>query len=180
VQKLTGISLGKNNKSCGISLPESNKISFAFFRFLYDFLCNLQETGKSLYYWSYHFVERPSERFVALQCGPWGRLASLAGQGLGKGARVTRVQFGGSDSGEKPPVGGHAGGQERWPPWLPMPGEGGSGRDCGRRGLAPGEAREVGEGPRWRVVGRNRSSSRLPKGAGGGSVRAGRSGVCRG
>jgi hypothetical protein len=125
---------------------ESNKTSFAFFWVFYDFLCNLQEIGKSLYYWSYHFAERPSERFVALQCGPWGRPAgaagaipgevrrSLAGEGLGKGARVTRVRFGGSDGGEKPPVGGHAGGQGRWPPQLLMPGEGGSG------GLAHGTA----------------------------------------
>jgi hypothetical protein len=33
MQKLTGISSGKNNKSCGIFHLESNKISFAFFDF---------------------------------------------------------------------------------------------------------------------------------------------------
>jgi hypothetical protein len=118
MQKLTRISSGKNNESCRIIHHESNRIGFAFFLFFYNFLQILQETGKSLYYWSYHFAERPLERFVALQCGPWGRPAgageansgearrSLAGQGLGKGARVTRVRFGGADGGEKPPVGG--------------------------------------------------------------------------
>jgi hypothetical protein len=33
MQKLTGISSGKNNKSCRIIHHESNKIGFAFFRF---------------------------------------------------------------------------------------------------------------------------------------------------
>jgi hypothetical protein len=40
MQKLSGTSLGKNNKSCGIFHHESKKIGFAFFRFLYDFLRN--------------------------------------------------------------------------------------------------------------------------------------------
>jgi hypothetical protein len=48
MQKLTGISSGKNNKSCRIFHIESNKIGFEFFRFFYNFLRNLQETAKPL------------------------------------------------------------------------------------------------------------------------------------
>jgi hypothetical protein len=48
MQKLSGISSGKNNKSCGTIHHESKKTGFAFFQFLYDFIRNLQETGKSL------------------------------------------------------------------------------------------------------------------------------------
>jgi hypothetical protein len=91
MQKLSRISSGKNNKSCRIFHRESKKISFAFFRFFYDFLRNLQETGKSLYYWSYPFAGKPSERICLLQCGPWaagrrglldsGELAAGLGQG---------------------------------------------------------------------------------------------------
>jgi hypothetical protein len=72
MQKLSGTSSCKNNKSCGIFHNESNKISFDFFLFFYDFLHNLQESGKSLYYLSYQFAGRPPERNFALQCGPWG------------------------------------------------------------------------------------------------------------
>jgi hypothetical protein len=79
MQKLTGTSSGKNNKSCRIIHNGSDKIGFAFVWFFYDFLRNLQESGKSLYYLSYPIARRPSERIVALQCGPWGgRLARLA------------------------------------------------------------------------------------------------------
>jgi hypothetical protein len=51
------------------------------------------------------FAERPSERFAALQCGPWGRLAGagcsilassplrLAGEGQGVDLGGTRVRF---------------------------------------------------------------------------------------
>jgi hypothetical protein len=45
MQKLTGISSGQNNKSCRIFRHEPNKIGFAFFRFVYDFIRNLQESG---------------------------------------------------------------------------------------------------------------------------------------
>jgi hypothetical protein len=37
MQKITGISSCKNNKSCGLIYHEPNKISFAFFRFFYNF-----------------------------------------------------------------------------------------------------------------------------------------------
>jgi hypothetical protein len=35
----------ENNKSCGIFLPEPNKIGFAFFWIIYNFLRNLQESA---------------------------------------------------------------------------------------------------------------------------------------
>jgi hypothetical protein len=72
MQKLTGTSSGKNNKSCGIFHNETNKLGFAFFCFFYNFLCNLQKSGKTLHYLSYQIARRPSERNSALQCGPWG------------------------------------------------------------------------------------------------------------
>jgi hypothetical protein len=48
MQKLTGISSGKNNKSCRIFHNESKKIGFEFFWIFFDFLRNLQETAKAL------------------------------------------------------------------------------------------------------------------------------------
>jgi hypothetical protein len=80
MQTITGISSGKNNKSCRIIHNGSNKIGFEVFRFFYDFLHNLQESGKSLHYWSYPFAGRPSERKVSLQCSPWGRWPARAGE----------------------------------------------------------------------------------------------------
>jgi hypothetical protein len=80
MQKLSGISSGKNNKGCRIFHNESNKIGFAFLCFFYDFLRNLQETAKSLYYWSYPFAGRPSERNFSLQCRPWGGRPARGGQ----------------------------------------------------------------------------------------------------
>jgi hypothetical protein len=68
MQKLSGISSGKNNRSCGIFHHKSNKIGFTFFC---DFLRNLQESANSLYYFSCTFAGRPSERSL-LQCSPWG------------------------------------------------------------------------------------------------------------
>jgi hypothetical protein len=38
MQKLSGISSGKNNKSCRIIHNGSNKIGIAFFLFFYDFI----------------------------------------------------------------------------------------------------------------------------------------------
>jgi hypothetical protein len=75
MQTLTGISSGKNNKSCRIIHNRSNQIGFAFFRFVCNFLRNLQGTGNSLYYWSYPFAGRPSKRSLVSQCGPWARPA---------------------------------------------------------------------------------------------------------
>jgi hypothetical protein len=71
MQKLTGISSGQNNKSCRIIHHEPNKIGFAFFRFFYDFIRNLQESGNHFYYWSSPFAAGTLERNFSLQCGPW-------------------------------------------------------------------------------------------------------------
>jgi hypothetical protein len=47
MQKLTGISSGKNNKSCRIFHHESNKIDFAFFWFLPQFSTNFTSFSQS-------------------------------------------------------------------------------------------------------------------------------------
>jgi hypothetical protein len=111
MQKLTGISSGQNNKSCGIFHHKSNKISFTFFCFFYDFLRNLQDSGIHFYYWSSPFAVRTLERKLALQCSPWARLDGagdpilarslpyLAGERLGRGLWATRVRFGALDRG---------------------------------------------------------------------------------
>jgi hypothetical protein len=62
MQKLSGISSGKNNKSCRIFHNEYNKIGFAFFRFFYDFLCNLQKSGKSLILFQLPFCSSALEK----------------------------------------------------------------------------------------------------------------------
>jgi hypothetical protein len=49
--------------------------------------------------------------------------AGLAGEGLGKGARVTRVRFGGSDGGGAAPASGTPAAREGWPLRLPSAGE---------------------------------------------------------
>jgi hypothetical protein len=86
--KLTEISSDKNIKSCGILHHESNKIGFAFFCFICDFLHNLQESAKQQYYLRFTFATRPLTRFPdwqicprfpkntleiidSLQCRPW-------------------------------------------------------------------------------------------------------------
>jgi hypothetical protein len=65
---------------------------------------------------------------------PGELVAGLAGEGRGKGLWATGARFGdlvGARSGQ---WGGHAGGQGRCPPRLPVPARGGSGVDYGRRG----------------------------------------------
>jgi hypothetical protein len=64
MQKLTGISSGKNNKSCRIIHHESNKTGFTFFWLFCDFLRNLQETGKLTLLFQLHFCSRdPGKNF---------------------------------------------------------------------------------------------------------------------
>jgi hypothetical protein len=70
MQKLSGTSSGKNNKSCGIFYHESNKIGFAFFWVFYDFLRNLQVPAKRGILLKMCFAPRPSGRFKTLQLGP--------------------------------------------------------------------------------------------------------------
>jgi hypothetical protein len=59
MQKLSGTSWGKNNKSCRIFHLESNKIGFAFFWFFYDFLRILPISAYHKYYSSYNLSLRP-------------------------------------------------------------------------------------------------------------------------
>jgi hypothetical protein len=111
--KLLGTSSGKNNKSCGIFHHESNKISFAFFGFFYDFLRNLQKSAKWLYYLritfapgslrSFRFLQlypcfaaEPLERLEGLRLGPWGVGRWQSGE---TPARVRRSPAGGGGRG---------------------------------------------------------------------------------
>jgi hypothetical protein len=143
MQKLSGISSGKNNKSCGVFYNESNKIGFAVFWFFYDLLRNLQESATTLYYFSYPFAVRPLKRFPFSQCGPWGRSRRGSGRnparvggGVGRGrawcgARVARGRFRSELGAEM--AGGEASGgaQRRQPLWSQL-----------RRGLGRGEGVE--------------------------------------
>jgi hypothetical protein len=80
MQKLTVISSGQNNKSCGTFHHKSNKIGLTFFWFFCDFLSNLQESGNHFNYWSSPFAKRTLARFLCLQCSPWGRWPAWVGQ----------------------------------------------------------------------------------------------------
>jgi hypothetical protein len=174
MQKLSGISSGKNNKSCGTIHIESNKIGFAFFRFFHDFIHNLQETGKSLLLFELPFCREALGKKLFFAMSPLGAASGgpaaipagdrriPAGGGWGSELGPTRVRFGGSIVGEELPEGGHAGGRRRWPLRLPVRRGGGS------AGLENGSAsygRSRGGGERATLArGRpgNWSSPRLP------------------
>jgi hypothetical protein len=68
--KLLGNNSGKNNKSCSIFHLKSNKIQIAFLRFFYDFLRNLQESAKLVYYLRITFATRPLTVLDSLRIGP--------------------------------------------------------------------------------------------------------------
>jgi hypothetical protein len=72
MQKLSGISSGKNNKSCGTIHLESNKIGFALFRFFNDFIHNLQETGKSLLLFELPFCREALVKKLFFAMSPLG------------------------------------------------------------------------------------------------------------
>jgi hypothetical protein len=71
MQKLSGTSSGKNNKSCRIFHIESNKIGFSFFWFFYVFLRILQDSAKQQQYWRFTFATRPLTGFPDSQICPW-------------------------------------------------------------------------------------------------------------
>jgi hypothetical protein len=71
MQKLSGTSSGKNNKSCRIFHNESNKIEYAFVRFFYDFLRILQDSGRQQYYLRFTFAPGSRENFRFLQICPY-------------------------------------------------------------------------------------------------------------
>jgi hypothetical protein len=136
MQTLPGTSSGKNNKTCRIFHHESNKIEFAFFWFLYDFLRNLQESTKHKYYLRWCLHRGPGKnrdlKNMPLLCGlglrkNWGRAmwslgrrparkvefrrgpaAGLAGTGVGRsrGSLGSVLALGWG--------GGSAGGIARW------------------------------------------------------------------
>jgi hypothetical protein len=127
MQKLAGISSGKNNKSCEIFHKEPKKIGFAFFYFSMIFYAIYKKQPKHLYYLSYPFAVRPSERTSVLQCGPWGAasggpVAIPAGDrripaegGWGSVLWASRVRFG-AWLVKKGRSAGALRGSRRWPP----------------------------------------------------------------
>jgi hypothetical protein len=132
MQKLSGISSGKNNKSCGIFHHESNKIGIAFLWFSYDFLRNLQVSANHMYYLSFNFAVRPFRRNTLLQCGPWGRgrrgssqIPARAGGEVGRGharggAGVARDRFGSEVGVEMAGSEACGGAQRRQPLWSKL------------------------------------------------------------
>jgi hypothetical protein len=68
--KISRIRTCENNKSCSIFNHKSNKIGFAIFRILYNFLHILQVSAKLHHYRRCTLAPRPSERFQSLQLGP--------------------------------------------------------------------------------------------------------------
>jgi hypothetical protein len=127
MQKLSGTSSVKNNKSCEIFHHESNKIGFAFFLFFYEFLRHLQESAKWFYYLSYQFARRPSERSFALQCCPCGGQRQSGGNsdrgspdsgwgGWGSGLGLTRARVRWLEGGRAAPASGLGGAGRHLPP----------------------------------------------------------------
>jgi hypothetical protein len=114
MQKLSGTSSGKNNKSCGIFYRESNKIGFSFIWSFYDFLRNLQESAKWLYYLRIIFAAGSLESFGILQICPGSRktpwkLSIPCNVILGGGGRSRRLNSCELVAGL---------GQGRWGVWL--------------------------------------------------------------
>jgi hypothetical protein len=97
-------------------------------------------------------------------------VAGLAGEGLGKGARVTRVRFGGSDGGRAAPASGTPAAREGWPRRLPSAGE----RRLGEAGKQAGELRvgrrKVEEALGELAVGRKRELTAAGLGGAGGQL----------
>jgi hypothetical protein len=149
MQTLSGISSCNNNKSCGIFHHEPIKIGFAFCWFFYYFLRNLQETGKALILFQIRLCSKVPGSFGFLTFvpllrgktlkkswpfairspraaggGPAGIPARARGRSSrgrrGKGLWVTSGWFGDSVGARSSREGGHAGGQGRWPPRLPV------------------------------------------------------------
>jgi hypothetical protein len=68
MQKLTGTSSGKNNKSCGIFHNESKKIGLLFVWFFYDFLRILKYPAKALILFKNHIARRSLETLDSYKC----------------------------------------------------------------------------------------------------------------
>jgi hypothetical protein len=139
MQKLSGTSSGKNNKSCRIIHHEPKKICFAFFRFFYDFLRNLQETGKSLLLFELPFCREALGKNLSLAMRPlgrpgqfrWGSSPAWPGKGWGGSYGPLGVDLEGRTVEKGRPGAGTPAARERRPPRLPVSGEGGSGKATG-------------------------------------------------
>jgi hypothetical protein len=79
--KIFGTSLDKYNKSCSAPHQKSRKIEFAFFRFIYDFLENLQDSAIWIYYWRCSFAPRILQRTKTSQLCPWFTRKTLGRSG---------------------------------------------------------------------------------------------------
>jgi hypothetical protein len=118
MQKLTGISSGKNNKSCRIFYHESSIICFAFFSFFYNFRRNLQESAKSQILLELTFCREALGKKSSfamwslgalparLRCNSGRVVAGVRRGGWGGGLGATRVRFGVLDRGGAAPASG--------------------------------------------------------------------------
>jgi hypothetical protein len=89
MQKLSGTSSGKNNKSCGIFYHKSNEIKFSFLWFFYDFLHNLQKSAKALILFQLQLCSRALEKKYPFAMWSLGarpaRLRPNSGEGRRRG-----------------------------------------------------------------------------------------------
>jgi hypothetical protein len=88
MQKLSGISLGKNNKSCGIFHREPNKIGFAFFYFPMIFYAIYKKQESNFTIW-----------VILSQWGPW-KDSFFCNVVPGRPAAAGRPKSGGSGEGD--------------------------------------------------------------------------------
>jgi hypothetical protein len=145
MQKLTGISSGQNNKICRIIHHEPNKIGFAFFRFVYDFIPQFTRIRKSLLLFQLRFCSRDPGKKIFFAMWSWrgwparvgqipARFAGVRpGKGRGMARGSTRVDLsrswggegsGGSTNGGGPAAAAAAIAPARMPVWLGNPGFG--------------------------------------------------------
>jgi hypothetical protein len=111
MQKLTGISSGQNNESCGIFHHESNKIGFTFFWFFCDFLRNLQETATALILFQIRLCSKAPRNFRFLRKYPCfcGKTLSIK-----KNVAMWPPAAGRRGSGRNPTTGGAGVWGKRW------------------------------------------------------------------
>jgi hypothetical protein len=170
--KISRIKLCEYNKSCRSFHNGFNKIGFAFFWFSYDFLRNLQESAKHMYYlrWCFapgslelfsnsqicpRFTLKTLERFQTSQLGPW----TNGGGGLAGIRRLRR--------GFRP---GKMWRRCRGSPWLDLRvvlGQGG--RRRGRAAVQPGGVRLELSSGELSAGATTRAAVRSPVGPRGGS-----------
>jgi hypothetical protein len=86
MQKLSRISSGKNNNSCGIFHQDPNKIGFEIFWFLYDVSRNLQEIAKALLLFELPFRSEALGKNFCFAMWPLGRRQRWSGGDSGRGS----------------------------------------------------------------------------------------------